>query len=459
MRPVRACTLAELDAAGGLLRIAANDREAVVVRADTGEVFAVARACPHEGYPLEEGIVVGETITCPWHGWRFDLRSGACLTAGEDTQAFPVSIDGGEVLVDLEVGFGEGERGLRADALLSALEAGDEQRAARNSVRLLASGATAGALARLLARFAASHGAGLGRAGGAVADALSLAEREPGQAELLLAQAASIVAALDGRGPARFPVEPASRFSVERAGGGAEALASRLEERTADGAEAVIAGQLERGLDPAAAAALLAGATSRRFRGALPLALVERASRLAALDRDVARLVLPAAARDIASAPPLDGVPPYARRSLADVDVAELARDVGGSLAAFELELETGPTGQASLLGVAEALAFVQAAAWSGDPAARAHAGWLAADAHAWRGDPTRRHPLAPADLVARAADAGQSPPGAAIILSATYAALELGVPEALAGVTRLIAAPRRERFVARALGDAHRHG
>ena len=458
MGPVRACTLAELDAAGGLLRVSTSDREAVVVRAGTGEVFAVARACPHEGYPLEEGIVVGETITCPWHGWRFDLRSGACLTAGEDTQAFPVSIDGDEVLVDLEVGYGAGERGLRADALLSALEAGDEQRAARNSVRLLASGAAAAAIARMLARFAASHGPGLGLAGGAVADALSLAEREPAQTELLLAQAASIVAALDGRGPARFPVEPASRFSDESAGGAAEALAARVTARDADGAEAIVAGQLERGLDAAATARLLGAATSRRFRGARPLVLVERASRLAGLDRDVARLVLPAVARDIASAPALDRVPPYAGRSHDDVPAGELARDVGASLAAFELELETGPTGHASLLGVAEALAFVQAAGWSGERAARAHASWLAADARAWRGDPTRPHPLAPADLVAHAADAGQSPMGAAIILSAAYAALELGVPEALAGVSRLIAAPRRERFVARALGDAHQN-
>jgi hypothetical protein len=165
--------------------------------------------------------------------------------------------------------------------------------------------------------------------------------------------------------------------------------------------------------------------------------------------------VLPAAARDIASAPALDRT--YAGRPLEHATTADLARDLGGSLAAFELEHETGPTGDASLLGVAEALAYLQAAAWSGDATARAHAAWLATDARAWRGDPTRPHPLAPSELVARAADAGQSPAGAAIILSATYAALELGVPEALAGVSRLIEAPRRERFVARALGDAHR--
>jgi nitrite reductase/ring-hydroxylating ferredoxin subunit len=454
---VRACTLAELDAAGGLLPIVRDDREAVVVRAGTGEVFAVARACPHEGYPLEEGTVVGETITCPWHGWRFDLRSGACLTAGEDTQTFPVSISDGEVHVELAVAFGAGERGLRADALISAVESGDERRAARNVARLLAAGAGAGEIARLLARYAASHGPGLGLAGGAVADAFALAGRAPEQTELLLAQAASIVAALDGRGAPRFPAEPSSRFADDRAGGAAEAIAARVAARDADGAEAIVAGQLERGVEPASVALLLATAASSGFRGARALVLVERAARLADLDRDVARLALPAVARDVAAAPVLDRVAPYAGRALEDAPIERLARDLGDSLGAFELEHETGPTGDASLLGVAGALAFVQAAAWSGDPHARAHAAWLAADARAWRGDPTLPHPLAPADLVARAADAGQSPAGAAIILAATSAALELGVPEALAGVTRLVETPRRERFVSRSLGDAHR--
>ena len=340
---------------------------------------------------------------------------------------------------------------------MSAVEAGDERRAARNVARLLATGAGATEIGRLLGRYAASHGAGLGLAGGAVADALVLIERAPEQTELLLAQAASIVAALDGRGAPRFPAEPSSRFADDRAGGAGEAIAARVAARDADGAEAIVAGQLERGSAPGDVALQLAAAASCGFRGTRALALVERAARLAALDRDVARLALPAAARDVAAAPVLDRVAPYAGRALVDATIAGLARDLGDSLGAFELEHETGPTGDASLLGVAAALAFVQAASWSGDERARAHAAWLAADARSWRGDPSLPHPLAPADLVARAADAGQSPAGAAIILAATSAALELGVPEALAGVTRLVETPRRERFVSRSLGDAHR--
>ncbi len=230
---------------------------------------------------------------------RLALRpaSGACLTAGEDTQTFPVSISDGEVHVGLAVEFGPGERGLRADALTSAVEAGDERRAARNVARLLAAGAGAPEISRLLARYAASHGPGLGLGGGAVADALALAGKAPEQTELLLAQAASIVAALDGRGAPRFPAEPSSRFADERAGGVAEAIGARVAARDADGAEAIVAGQLERGVEPASIALLLAAAASSGFRGARALVLVERAARLAELDRDVARLALPGAAR------------------------------------------------------------------------------------------------------------------------------------------------------------------
>jgi nitrite reductase/ring-hydroxylating ferredoxin subunit len=44
-----------------------------------GELVAHAAACPHRLGPLEEAAVEGGRLRCPWHGWRFDLRSGrAC---------------------------------------------------------------------------------------------------------------------------------------------------------------------------------------------------------------------------------------------------------------------------------------------------------------------------------------------------------------------------------------------
>lgn len=44
-----------------------------------GEVFCVQSFCPHLGGPLFQGTISGESISCPWHLWRFSLRTGARL--------------------------------------------------------------------------------------------------------------------------------------------------------------------------------------------------------------------------------------------------------------------------------------------------------------------------------------------------------------------------------------------
>ncbi|HZD12317.1 MAG TPA: Rieske 2Fe-2S domain-containing protein [Candidatus Binatus sp.] len=42
-----------------------------------GKVFAVADRCLHRGGPLSLGELNDYTVTCPWHGWRYDVRTGA----------------------------------------------------------------------------------------------------------------------------------------------------------------------------------------------------------------------------------------------------------------------------------------------------------------------------------------------------------------------------------------------
>jgi nitrite reductase/ring-hydroxylating ferredoxin subunit len=42
-----------------------------------GEIFALEHSCPHQGGPIGEGEICGTTITCPWHEWKFDIRTGA----------------------------------------------------------------------------------------------------------------------------------------------------------------------------------------------------------------------------------------------------------------------------------------------------------------------------------------------------------------------------------------------
>ena len=51
----------------------------LLARTRAGEVCALASTCTHHGGPLAEGSREGDTVTCPWHGSRFDLRTGAVV--------------------------------------------------------------------------------------------------------------------------------------------------------------------------------------------------------------------------------------------------------------------------------------------------------------------------------------------------------------------------------------------
>lgn len=69
-------------------------------RTGTDEVYAAADTCPHKGGPLSEGIVHGQSVTCPLHNWVFDLNTGQAQ--GEDGQiaTYPVRVDGDRILID-----------------------------------------------------------------------------------------------------------------------------------------------------------------------------------------------------------------------------------------------------------------------------------------------------------------------------------------------------------------------
>ena len=67
-----------------------------------GRFFALDGICPHAGGPLGAGRLCGTTVTCPWHGWQFDVISGRHGLSPSLVQAsFPVTIEGDEVLVEL----------------------------------------------------------------------------------------------------------------------------------------------------------------------------------------------------------------------------------------------------------------------------------------------------------------------------------------------------------------------
>jgi nitrite reductase/ring-hydroxylating ferredoxin subunit len=75
-----------------------DGEEIVVFRTERG-VHAVANTCPHEGNPLVEGDVLGPTLVCAYHGWRFDLETGACLFGDEPVRRYAAEERDGVVWV------------------------------------------------------------------------------------------------------------------------------------------------------------------------------------------------------------------------------------------------------------------------------------------------------------------------------------------------------------------------
>lgn len=87
---------------GTAREVVAGGRVVAVFNVD-GKFFALDGICPHQGGPLGKGKLDGCILTCPWHGWQFDVRTGQHqVNPSLLHPAFPVRIDGDIVLVDIE---------------------------------------------------------------------------------------------------------------------------------------------------------------------------------------------------------------------------------------------------------------------------------------------------------------------------------------------------------------------
>ena len=65
---------------GGMIGGHVGD-DAVLLARRGDELFAIGSTCSHYGGPLAEGLLVGETVRCPWHHACFSLRTGEALAA------------------------------------------------------------------------------------------------------------------------------------------------------------------------------------------------------------------------------------------------------------------------------------------------------------------------------------------------------------------------------------------
>src|SRR5437667_1989878 len=87
---------------GGALCVTANQRPYALFKVG-GEVYCLDNTCTHLGGPLCEGRLAGFVVQCPWHGSRFDVRTGQVVgpPARSAVHAYPTTVEAGKVWADL----------------------------------------------------------------------------------------------------------------------------------------------------------------------------------------------------------------------------------------------------------------------------------------------------------------------------------------------------------------------
>ena len=118
--------LAQGALADGTARTIAMDGQAIAVYAVGGRYYATDDACTHEDGPLGEGTLDGTIVQCPYHDWRFDITTGACLTDSQrPIGCFATKIVDGFIWVGPRQTQGSQDRGGIHDDGLKMTEAPD----------------------------------------------------------------------------------------------------------------------------------------------------------------------------------------------------------------------------------------------------------------------------------------------------------------------------------------------
>jgi NAD(P)H-dependent nitrite reductase small subunit len=96
----KTCKTSEIAAGCGKKFEIAGNR--IAVFNVNGSFFAIDDICRHKRGTLARGILGGYTVSCPQHGWKFDVTTGRCATNPEGhNRSYPVTVENGEVFVEI----------------------------------------------------------------------------------------------------------------------------------------------------------------------------------------------------------------------------------------------------------------------------------------------------------------------------------------------------------------------
>ena len=92
----------DLETAEFPVQIVVNDEQIIICKIDD-QLYAVQRNCPHADGDLSAGVIMGDKIKCPLHGFMFRLKDGKGINAPRfNLRTFDLIVDGGVAKIAVE---------------------------------------------------------------------------------------------------------------------------------------------------------------------------------------------------------------------------------------------------------------------------------------------------------------------------------------------------------------------
>jgi nitrite reductase/ring-hydroxylating ferredoxin subunit len=86
---------------GSAIAVDAGGKKIAIFNAG-GKLYAIDNTCLHRGGPLAEGDLDGTVVTCPWHGWEYDVTTGRSLNEpSKKVSCFELQEQGDDILIEV----------------------------------------------------------------------------------------------------------------------------------------------------------------------------------------------------------------------------------------------------------------------------------------------------------------------------------------------------------------------
>src|SRR5207248_3210768 len=98
---VKLAAESELPPQGEAKEFSLGDRVICVANVN-GTISAMDKVCLHRGGPLGQGMIEGDKLVCPWHGWQYDAKTGEAVhNPAAKLTIYPLKVEAGDVMIEV----------------------------------------------------------------------------------------------------------------------------------------------------------------------------------------------------------------------------------------------------------------------------------------------------------------------------------------------------------------------